>query len=81
MELRGKALAAPLTPRMMWLGLGFRVDTRGMKRRGFLSIILPPGNPADPEATAAELESLFGHDLADPLPIVDVQLKALRGLT
>ena len=50
-----------------------------MRRRGFLSIILPPGDPADREARAAELESLFGHDLGDQLPIVDVQLKAMRG--
>ena len=50
-----------------------------MRRRGFLSIILPPGEPADPERRAADLASLFGHDLGDQLPIVDVQLKAMRG--
>lgn len=71
--------AAPLTPRMIWLGFRSRVGTRRMRRRGFLSIILPPGEPADPERSAADLASLFGHDLGDQLPIVDVQLKAMRG--
>jgi pimeloyl-ACP methyl ester carboxylesterase len=71
--------AAPLTPRMIWLGLRSRVGTRKMRRRGFLAIIMPPGNLGDPEASAAELAALFGHDLGDQLPIVDVQLKAMRG--
>ena len=71
--------AAPLTPRMIWLGLRSRVGTRTMRRRGFLAIIMPPGEPADPETRAAELAALFGHDLGDQLPIVDVQLKAMRG--
>ena len=71
--------AAPLTPRMIWLGLRSRVGTRKMRRRGFLAIIMPPGNLGDPEANAAGLAALFGHDLGDQLPIVDVQLKAMRG--
>jgi pimeloyl-ACP methyl ester carboxylesterase len=74
----GKA-AAPLTPRMVWLGLRSRVGTRRMRRRGFLAIIMPPGEPADPVTSAADLAPLFGHDLGDQLPIVDAQLKAMRG--
>jgi pimeloyl-ACP methyl ester carboxylesterase len=70
--------AAPLTPRMIWLGLRSRVGTRNMRRRGFLAIIMPPGDPADPDASAAQLAPLFGHDLGDQLPIVDAQLKAMR---
>lgn len=72
------AAAAPLTPRMIWLGLRSRIGTRAMRRRGFLAIIMPPGAPADPETSAVELAALFGHDLGDQLPIVDVQLKAMR---
>ncbi len=70
--------AAPLTPRMMWAGLRSRVGTRRMRRRGFLSIILSPGPAADPDAVAADLAPLFGHDLADQEPITSVQLQAMR---
>jgi pimeloyl-ACP methyl ester carboxylesterase len=75
----GGRVAAPLTPRMIWLGLRSRVGTRKMRRRGFLAIIMPPGALGNPEASAGELATLFGHDLGDQLPIVDVQLKAMRG--
>lgn len=70
--------AAPLTPRMLWAGLRSRVGTRAMRRRGFLSIILPPGPVQDPDALAAGLAPLFGHDLADQEPITGIQLKAMR---
>lgn len=70
--------AAPLTPRMVWAGVRSRVGTRAMRRRGFLSIILPPGHVPDPDALAANLAPLFGHDLADQEPITGLQLKAMR---
>jgi pimeloyl-ACP methyl ester carboxylesterase len=76
---RGKDVA-PLTWRMFWLGLGTVLGTRRMRRRAFLKLILPPGALAreDPEALAARLADLFGHDLADQPPIVKQQLAAMR---
>ncbi len=73
---RGKDVA-PLSARMMWWGLRSKVGTRAMRRRGFLGIVLPPG-PADFEAAAEKLSTLFGHDLADQPPVVSDQLRALR---
>ena len=69
--------AAPLTWRMIRLGLRARVGTRGMRRKGFLGIVLPPGAAADSN-TAERLAEIFGHDLADQPPIVNEQLKAMR---
>lgn len=68
--------AAPLTPRMVWLGLRARVGTRAMRRRGFLRLVLPPGATADADALA----ELFGHDLADQPPVVAAQLRAMRAV-
>jgi pimeloyl-ACP methyl ester carboxylesterase len=70
--------AAPLTPRMLWLGTRARVGTRRMRRRGFLRLVLPPGVVAGPDAIAAELADLFGHDLADQEPVTGAQLAAMR---
>ena len=70
----GRRTAAPLTPRMVWLGLRARVGTRSMRRRGFLRLVLPPGATAD----ADELAQLFGHDLADQPPVVPAQLRAMQ---
>lgn len=72
----GRRTAAPLTPRMAWLGLRARVGSRSMRRRGFLRLVLPPGATADP----AELAELFGHDLADQPPVVTAQLRAMRSV-
>jgi pimeloyl-ACP methyl ester carboxylesterase len=72
----GGRTAAPLTPRMVWLGLRARVGTRSMRRRGFLRLVLPPGATADPD----ELAELFGHDLADQPPVVAAQLRAMRAV-
>lgn len=73
------AEATRLTARMLWLGLRTRVGTRPMRRRAFLEIVLPPAALAreDPDALAARLAGLFGHDLALQPPIVDAQLAAL----
>lgn len=70
--------AAPLTPRMLWLGVRARVGTRRMRRHGFLGIVMPPDSVAPPEATAAELAELFGHDLGDQEPATNTQLAAMR---
>src|SRR5262249_54261595 len=72
--------AAPLTPRMLALGLRTRVGTRAMRRRAFLELVMPPGRFTKGEGTALELElaELFGHDLADQPAAADAQLAALR---
>lgn len=72
--------AAPLTPRMLWWGLGTRIGSRPMRRRAFLNLLLAPeaAAAADLERMAAELEPIFGHDLAVQPPIAGDQLKAVR---
>ncbi len=72
----GKAVA-PLTLRMMMLGLGSQLGTKAMRRRGFLRLVLSPGATID-DATVARMSDLFGRDLSKQPPIVDVQLKAMR---
>ncbi len=69
---------APLTRRMLWLGLRSQVGTRAMRRRGFLGIVLPPGPIAEPEQRARKIGELFGHDLADTPPAARQQLRAMR---
>ena len=51
-----------------------------MRRRAFLEIVLPPGivHSADVDTMAADLEPLFGHDIADQPPVAMKQLAALR---
>lgn len=75
----GGPASAPLTPKMLWWGLRSRLGTRPMRRRGFLHLLLAPQAIAatDLDRLAAELEPLFGHDLADLPDIADGQLKAL----
>jgi pimeloyl-ACP methyl ester carboxylesterase len=68
--------AAPLTLRMMWLGMRSRVGTRAMRRRGFAKLIFPPGRDGD--ADFARLADLFGHDLGDTPSVVGPQLSAMR---
>ncbi|WP_439628016.1 alpha/beta fold hydrolase [Gemmata sp.] len=70
--------AAPLTTRMCWLGTRTRVGSRQMRRRAFVRLVMPPGGEFDADALAAELAPLFGHDLGDHPPVVDLQLKAMR---
>lgn len=71
--------AAPLTARMCWLGMRTRVGTRKMRRRAFVRLVTAPGSAADPDSLAERLAPLFGHDLGETPPVVDKQLKALRG--
>jgi pimeloyl-ACP methyl ester carboxylesterase len=72
--------AAPLTLRMMWLGLRTKIGTRRMRRRAFLRLVMPAGALAntDTEAMAERLAPLFGHDLGDQPPVVSAQLSAMR---
>jgi pimeloyl-ACP methyl ester carboxylesterase len=64
---------------MCWLGMRTRVGTRRMRRRAFVRLVMSPTADFDPDAVAEELAPLFGHDLGDQPPVVNVQLKALRG--
>lgn len=75
----GKAVA-PLTCGMIWFGLRSKVGTRRMRRRGFLRLVMPADalRREDPDALAARLADLFGHDLADSPSVVNPQLKAMR---
>jgi pimeloyl-ACP methyl ester carboxylesterase len=73
--------ATSLTWRMLVLGLRTRIGPRRARRHAFLEIIMPPAalRQVDRDALAAELEPLFGHDLADQPPVAMKQLAALRG--
>jgi len=72
--------AAPLTPRMMWLGMRSRIGTRAMRRNSFLQLVMTPEerNNAETSALIQKLPELFGHDLADQPAIVNAQLDAMR---
>jgi pimeloyl-ACP methyl ester carboxylesterase len=72
--------AAPLTLRMMWLGMRTRIGTQRMRRRGFLRLVMPADAlvGADVDALAERLAPVFGHDLADQPPVVSAQLAAMR---
>lgn len=72
--------ATRLSPELVWLGIRSRVGSRRMRRRAFLRMVMPEQalTGADPDAIAARLAPLFGHDLADQPPIAMKQLSALR---
>ena len=70
--------AAPMTFRMIMLGLRTMVGIKRMRRMGFLRLVTAPGPIENPEALADRLGNLFGHDLADQPPIVSAQLAAMR---
>lgn len=74
------SIATALSPRMLWIGMRTRIGTRRQRRRAFLELVIPPGDlaTADRDRMAAELEPLFGHDLADQPPVVMKQLGALK---
>ncbi len=69
---------APLTMRMITLGLRTVIGTKRLRRMGFLKLVTPPGAMKHPEALAERLGKLFGHDLADQPPVVKAQLLAMR---
>jgi pimeloyl-ACP methyl ester carboxylesterase len=71
--------ATKLTGRMLWLGTRTYVGTRGMRRRAFTEIVMPPDYLAntDRDECAQSLAPLFGHDLADHPPVEMKQLGAM----
>jgi pimeloyl-ACP methyl ester carboxylesterase len=71
--------ATALSRRMLILGLRSRLGTRVMRRNGMLRIIMPDAylRTVDRTRLAADLQRLFGRDLADQPPIVMAQLGAM----
>jgi pimeloyl-ACP methyl ester carboxylesterase len=70
-----------LTPWMIWVGMRTRVGPRRWRRRAFLRFVMPPDalrRAQNPDAIAAELEPLFGHDIADQPPVTMKQLGAMK---
>jgi pimeloyl-ACP methyl ester carboxylesterase len=70
--------AAPLTWRMIRLGIGTQIGTKAMRRRAFYRLIAPPTAAAPSTEELDELSGLFGHDLAIQPPVVPHQLRAMR---
>jgi aminoacrylate hydrolase len=75
---RGREATA-LSLQMLALGVRTRIGTRRMRRLAMLRMIMPRPylRTADRTALAAELQQLFGRDLADQPPIVAAQLRAM----
>jgi pimeloyl-ACP methyl ester carboxylesterase len=73
-------IATRLTPWMLWVGLRTRIGPRRARRRAFLQLVMPPGSASNSDADqlAADLEPLFGHDLADQPPVTMKQLGAMK---
>ena len=71
--------ATRVTPRIAWIGLRCRLGPRNWRRRAFMELVLPPGQPpGDLPALAERMSLLFGHDIADQPPVVMRQLAAMR---
>jgi aminoacrylate hydrolase len=75
---RGKD-GSSITLPMLGTALRMRIGTRAQRRNAFLELIMPERylQQVDRARLAAELQPLFGHDLADQPPIVMKQLKAM----
>jgi pimeloyl-ACP methyl ester carboxylesterase len=75
-----KGSAAARSLRMMWLGLRSRVGTPAMRRRAFVEILASPAElvRVSRDEVAAELEGIFGRDLADHTWVEGQQLTAMR---
>lgn len=75
----GRDLARP-TARLAWLGLRSRIGTRAMRRAAFARLVMPDAliEARGIDAVTSELEAVFGRSLAQPPPIADLQLGALR---
>lgn len=71
--------AARLTPGMIWTGFRTRIGTRAQRRRAFLEVVMPASalKASEKARLAADLEPLFGHDLADLPPVTIKQLSAM----
>ncbi|HUQ87261.1 MAG TPA: alpha/beta hydrolase, partial [Vicinamibacterales bacterium] len=67
--------------RMTTLGIRCRVGTRRMRRQAMLDMIMPAHylRSIDRDQLAADLQLLFGRDLAEQPPIVMRQLRAMAG--
>jgi len=65
---------------MIWRGLRMSIGTRRSRRRAFLEIVLTAAQlaEADLDQLAADLEPLYGHDLAVRPPVTMKQVKAMR---
>lgn len=74
----GGCHAAPLSLRMIWLGIRTQIGTLRMRRMGFLRLVTAPGPISDPDSLANRMGHLFGHDLATQPPVVKKQLACLR---
>jgi pimeloyl-ACP methyl ester carboxylesterase len=73
------AEATRLTPLILWIGLRIRFGSRGIRRRAFLDLVLPPGWPRAEEARLAErLSAILGHDVADLPAVTAAQMKAMK---
>lgn len=72
--------ATRLTGRMLILGALSRLGPRRLRRRAFLQIVMSKNafRSMESDAVAAQLEPIFGHDLADQPPVALKQLAALR---
>jgi pimeloyl-ACP methyl ester carboxylesterase len=66
--------------RLMWYGAWSRLGPRAIRRRAFARLVLPDDHLREVGIgpAMAQLEAVFGRSLADPPPITDVQLAALR---
>ena len=65
--------------KMTVLGIRCRVGTRAMRRRAMLEMIMPASylRSVDRDRLGADLQPLFGRDLADQPPILMRQLRAM----
>ena len=70
---------ARMTPAMMLTALRMRMGTRVMRRRAFLSLVMPDAyaRTAGAGSLAAQLAPLFGHDLANQPWFVMQQVRAM----
>ena len=75
---RGKD-GSTVTLAVLATALRMRIGTRATRRNAFLELIMPDRylRQIDRAALAAQLEPLFGHDLAEQPPIVMKQLGAM----
>ena len=64
---------------MLVTALRSRIGTRRMRRHAFVELVMPPAYLAgiDRDVLCANLQGLFGRDLADQPPIVMRQLRAM----
>jgi pimeloyl-ACP methyl ester carboxylesterase len=75
----GRDLRSP-PARLVWLGMRSRLGTAAMRRRAFARLVMPDAYLAARGIGPAidAIERVFGRSLAEPPPISDAQLRALR---